>query len=388
MASMITSSFTCSFKKPHNNINTTKCFTSSIPITQNRRFVSISVLLSQFLLVIPNKDDAMASTLLDKYVKKKRLDPLEAYVPAVILTEFQIKDLDKTLDTDQPQYAVCRSLLRSGPASSFRLNIRAVAQYASDAGNGKAASDNVDQCLRALEELDSLLLRATRNDSGASVKSMKAEIVVALGALDSLLQTVPSEVLDKSIAIANAYRNSEEEEETQPQALDPEMKQLESILGSDSDGLFLGILEHIRYKVGDDEDKWATQWDNTGRRGLVYSVDSGRMQVTASGQREGHDWAERGSSAGPVGRLGREVTGRGWGREEKGREDERSRKRDSWADGKEESAGQSIWQTRRLGRWERRIGWAEYMARLGTAKAGRGWSGMVRDGRELSFNFN
>lgn len=33
---------------------------------------------------------------------------------------------EKSLEFDQPQYATCRSLLRSGPAASLRVNIRAV----------------------------------------------------------------------------------------------------------------------------------------------------------------------------------------------------------------------------------------------------------------------
>ncbi|XP_048227688.1 uncharacterized protein LOC8258582 isoform X2 [Ricinus communis] len=134
----------------------------------------------------------------------------------------------KTLEVDQPQFANCRSLLRSGPAASLRVNIRAVAQYASDAGSGNTAFNDVDQCLRALEELDSLLLHASRNEPDASVKSMRAKISVALDALDSLLNTVPPDVLNKGKAIADAYRSPEEEKE--PEILDPELKELESIL--------------------------------------------------------------------------------------------------------------------------------------------------------------
>lgn len=149
-------------------------------------------------------------------------------MPAIILTQLQIKDLVKTLEVDQPQYAACRSLLRYGPAASLRVNIRAVAQYASDSGNGKTAFNDVDQCLRALEELDSLLLQASRSNPGASVETMKAKIGVALDALDSLLQTVPSDILDKGKAIADAYRTPDEDAD--PENLDPDMKQLESIL--------------------------------------------------------------------------------------------------------------------------------------------------------------
>ncbi|ONK65365.1 uncharacterized protein A4U43_C07F36360 [Asparagus officinalis] len=130
-----------------------------------------------------------------------------------------------------PEYELSRSLLRSGPAASLRINIRAVAQYAIDDGKGKVASDAVDQCLRALEDLDSMLLHATRKDPTASIKSMKNKVNVALGAIDSLLQTVPSPVLDKAKAIADAYRNpNDEEEESKPEDLDPDLKQLEAIL--------------------------------------------------------------------------------------------------------------------------------------------------------------
>lgn len=37
---------------------------------------------------------------------------------------------------------------------------------------------------RALEELDSLLLQASRNDSGSSIDSMKAKVVTVLDALN------------------------------------------------------------------------------------------------------------------------------------------------------------------------------------------------------------
>lgn len=192
--------------------------------SESRRLVSISLVLLPFL---SPPQYAIAGGF-DKYVKRKKLEPLEDYVPAVILTQLQIQDLEKGLEEEQPQYAACRSLLRSGPASSFRTNVRAVAQYASDGGKGKVAFDSVDQCLRALEELDSLLLHASRNDPGASVKLMKGQIGTALTALDSLLQTVPYDVLEKGKAMADAYRAPVDDYE--PMEVDPELKQLESIL--------------------------------------------------------------------------------------------------------------------------------------------------------------
>ncbi|XP_057799895.1 uncharacterized protein LOC131015508 [Salvia miltiorrhiza] len=192
---------------------------------ESRRSVSLSLVLLHFFAL---SKDALGVSAMDRYVKRKRLDPLEAYIPAVILTEFQIKELGQYLDDDQPEFLSCRNLLRSGPAASLRINIRAVAQYASDAGNGKYAFDEVDQCLRALEELDSLLLRASRKDSSSSVEAMKARVVTALNALNSLLKTVPAEVLDKGKAMADAYMNPGDD--TSPETLDPQLKQLESIL--------------------------------------------------------------------------------------------------------------------------------------------------------------
>ncbi|KAG5018515.1 hypothetical protein AAZX31_06G051700 [Glycine max] len=229
MASLGTPAHVSSNKKPLHRwswkAKRVRCAVSPPTWREGRRTVSLSLVLSH-LLLIPNRDTALASPF-DKYVKRKKLDPLEVYIPAVILTEFQIKDLEKTLEDEEPQFALCRSLLRSGPAASLRVNIRAVAQYASDSGNGKTAFNDVDECLRSLEELDSLLLHASRNDPEASVKSMKAKINSALGALDSLLQTVPSDVLSKGKVIADSYREPEDEETG---SLDPDLKQLESIL--------------------------------------------------------------------------------------------------------------------------------------------------------------
>lgn len=48
-------------------------------------------------------------------------------------------------------------------------------------------------------------------------------------ALDSLLKTVPSDVLDKGRVIADAYRSSDDEDAGN-EISDPELKQLESIL--------------------------------------------------------------------------------------------------------------------------------------------------------------
>ncbi|MQL73662.1 hypothetical protein Taro_006003 [Colocasia esculenta] len=194
----------------------------------SRRAAAAALLVFHFC---SSTNRADAGGPFDKYLKRKKLDPLETYVPAVLLSEEQFKDLEKYLDLEKPEYDVSRSLLRSGPAGSLRINIRAVAQYASEDGRGKVASDAVDQCLRALEDLDSLLLRASRNDPGASVQMMRQNIDIALVALDSLLQTVPSAVLEKGKLIADAYRTQvEPQEENNAEELDKDLKELETLL--------------------------------------------------------------------------------------------------------------------------------------------------------------
>lgn len=173
--------------------------------------------------------DAGAPGAFNKYIKRKKLDPLDTYIPPVLLSQSQFQDLEAKLLSDKPEYGDSRSYLRSGPASSLRTNIRAVAQYASEAGDGKSAFDAVDQCIGSLEDLDSLLLRASRNDSSASVQKMRDKIESAVTALDRLLSTVPSQILEKCKAIVAAYKESTLMPPG-PEQVDADTKLLESLL--------------------------------------------------------------------------------------------------------------------------------------------------------------
>ncbi|XP_057832735.2 uncharacterized protein LOC131043539 isoform X2 [Cryptomeria japonica] len=214
------------FSLPLRTHKPVKCSLSS---TFGRRQLQLAS--AAIFLLFPIKD--VRANELPKALNKKKLDPLETYVPAIILCQAQFKDIDKALQSDKPKYVDSRSLLRSGPASSLRINIRAVAQYASEAGNGKVASDAVDECLSALEDLDSLLLRASRDDLRASTEAMKIKVNTAVVALDRLLQTVPSSMLDKGKAIARAYRETIDPTLQQgggKEKLEPDIKLLEEIL--------------------------------------------------------------------------------------------------------------------------------------------------------------
>ncbi|KAL2653850.1 hypothetical protein R1flu_021978 [Riccia fluitans] len=154
--------------------------------------------------------DALAADVpgaFSKYIKRKKLDPLETYVPTILLAQSQFQEVDGQLDKEASKLADARSLLRNGPAASLRTDIRAVAQYAAESGNEGGASTAVDQCLSALEDLDGLLLQASRSNS-APVEKMRQRLSTAVTALDRLLATVPAAILEKGKAVAKAYKES------------------------------------------------------------------------------------------------------------------------------------------------------------------------------------
>lgn len=178
-----------------------------------RREVGVASVAFLLLSLTGNqgKDDAARAAGFDKYLKRKKLDPLDTYVPTVLLAQSQFQEVDGKLDEggEQKKYSDARSLLRTGPAASLRTDIRAVAQYAAETGSddGTAASAAVDQCLSALEDLDSLLFQASRSQ-GAPVERMRKDLTMTVSALDRLLATVPAPILEKSRAIADAYKEA------------------------------------------------------------------------------------------------------------------------------------------------------------------------------------
>ncbi|OAE22886.1 hypothetical protein AXG93_3163s1040 [Marchantia polymorpha subsp. ruderalis] len=145
---------------------------------------------------------------LSKYIKRKKLDPLETYVPTILLAQSQFQEVDGRLEGEASKFADARSLLRNGPAASLRTDIRAVAQYAAESGNERVASAAVDQCLSALEDLDGLLFQASRSQD-APIEKMRQRLSTAVTAIDRLLATVPAAILEKGKAVAKAYRDSD-----------------------------------------------------------------------------------------------------------------------------------------------------------------------------------
>ncbi|EFJ16950.1 hypothetical protein SELMODRAFT_233833 [Selaginella moellendorffii] len=198
---------------------------SPVPAAQNgrRAFVLSSGLVAGLFTSVT--EDARAG--LEKYMKKKKLDPLETYIPGIILCQSQFQELvEAKLGGEKVEYQDARALLRSGPAGSLRSNIRAVAEYASESGDGAAAADAVKLCLRSLEDLDSLLLRRSRDDTSITVDSMKAKLGTSMQALDRLLQTVPQPILEQGKAAAMAFLDDTPEVVTD----DVDIKSLEDLI--------------------------------------------------------------------------------------------------------------------------------------------------------------
>ncbi|KAH7436007.1 hypothetical protein KP509_06G089000 [Ceratopteris richardii] len=201
-----------------------------VSFISRRDFACLGVnLIYLSTLAAPADADDLTSGPFSKYIKRKKLDPLDTYIPPVLLSQLQFQDLETKLLSDKPDYSDSRSFLRSGPASALRTNIRAVAQYASEAGDGKGASEAVRECISSIEDLDSLLLRASRNDTSATVQKMKEKIDASVAALDKLLTTVPASILEKGRAIAASYRKGTDLSNDANQA-DADAKLLESLL--------------------------------------------------------------------------------------------------------------------------------------------------------------
>lgn len=194
-----------------------------------------SSLLASVLLAT---NSAPAHAGLDRYVKKKKLDPLDTYVPLVLEARDVLAELDGVMDKDP---SAARQQLRSGPFSGMRDNIRALGQYAAlpaaDGGAGLSEADAgqlVSGFFRALEDYDLLLYNAVREYKQQEQKAAKAHtssssadyedaeaaasepIDLAVGLdkaaaaeklqltvtkLDQLLATVPAGVMTKAEAV-------------------------------------------------------------------------------------------------------------------------------------------------------------------------------------------
>jgi hypothetical protein len=93
--------------------------------------------------------------------------------------------------------AGARESLRSGAFSGVRDNVRAVGEYAQQAG-AKDASGLVNGFFRKLEAFDLVLYRAVKADERPDEADAEAKLQESVEALAALIATVPADVLERS----------------------------------------------------------------------------------------------------------------------------------------------------------------------------------------------
>jgi hypothetical protein len=94
---------------------------------------------------------------LDKYIKKKQMDPLSTYLPSVLVAQSQLLDVPEAAETFGLEPA--RSLLREGAFVGLRDNVRVIGEYAVQSIGKDAAKAQVTAFFKAIEELDLALFQ-------------------------------------------------------------------------------------------------------------------------------------------------------------------------------------------------------------------------------------
>ncbi|CAL4891146.1 unnamed protein product [Urochloa decumbens] len=138
---------------------------------------------------------------------KEQLMPLVVYVVSILLAQQKFRQFEKYFTKGRPSTGEVRPLLHSGVAATSTMNvhIHQVTKYATSIGVGKAASDAVKSFQRASEDIEKILERYCWAEPTARGKDVGDKINVAVGALDELLHTLPSVVLDIGRSMIPVY---------------------------------------------------------------------------------------------------------------------------------------------------------------------------------------
>ncbi|XP_044344034.1 uncharacterized protein [Triticum aestivum] len=111
-----------------------------------------------------------------------------------------LRELDQCLEVERSTYKTCRLLLQFSPVSSLRSSNRSIVKHS---GQGEAASETVEFCLRALEDFD-LTLHESSSNGSASIEAMRSKIIDIIEALDNILQIVPLKLMPKGRMLGDA----------------------------------------------------------------------------------------------------------------------------------------------------------------------------------------
>lgn len=152
------------------------------------------------------------------YVRKRKLDPLSSYVPAVLAAREQLAGLEGLVASDPVE---ARIELRSGAFEGLRDNVRAVGEYAAESGSSSSSnsgsrnsssSESVKSFFESVQKLDYELFAAARekrDPSSATAEALRAGVA----ALDALLATVPAADLEEARRLVATAAKIEKETE-------------------------------------------------------------------------------------------------------------------------------------------------------------------------------
>lgn len=146
---------------------------------------------------------------MNQYVKRKRSDPLETYIPPLIAARIQLQQAMEVM-AEAPDTA--RQLLRKGAMDGVRSNVRVVGEYAvQDAGQPDAeVTKIVKGFFLALEKYDRVLLIASRDEVNRKLPAEAKDLGdAAIAALDKVLTLVPEEMVAKAREIIAALQAEE-----------------------------------------------------------------------------------------------------------------------------------------------------------------------------------
>ncbi|CAK0783810.1 hypothetical protein CVIRNUC_007010 [Coccomyxa viridis] len=182
----------------HSRQPVTSASTSNERIASNVPSRRQAMQLAGIALIAQQSDSAWAgeSRGMSRYVKKKALDPLETYVPAVIQARDQLVDAGKLMDQDPIE---ARIRLRSNAFEGLRENIRALGEYATtnNATSESSAKALVNKTFGSIQEFDFQLFSATRAKQPVG-KEAADRLQQAVTAMDDLLATVPADSISRA----------------------------------------------------------------------------------------------------------------------------------------------------------------------------------------------
>lgn len=148
---------------------------------------------------------------LSQYVKKKKLDRIDSYLPPLFLAKEQLIRVNRIVESP----ADARQQLRSGSFSGLRENIRSVGEYVSrEKGDEQLGRRLVGEFFGELEAADFALLSASRSEDdkrAEQVKEARMRLEGTIKALDALIGQLPTDVVNSSRSIADAVSSLDAE---------------------------------------------------------------------------------------------------------------------------------------------------------------------------------